>query len=149
MQRRWNCACCKQRYTKSDYYAADELCRRCASKMQTAVWTNRYRTRSITPEYHLITLTQWADTLHYFNFKCAYCQKKRYQVLEHFIPVSDDGLTTVYNCVPACTSCNLRKRENPYTPNFKCSIPGKDIERVREYLEKMKSDLLTYIQTVL
>ena len=57
---------------------------------------------------HDLTLTQWQETLVHFNHKCAYCGKKEYEVIEHYLPVRTAG-TTVSNCVPACSSCNALK----------------------------------------
>lgn len=55
-----------------------------------------------------LTIEQWIATLESWGFKCAYCGGE-YQVMEHIIPVSQGGGTTVDNCVPACFSCNIRK----------------------------------------
>lgn len=66
---------------------------------------------------HPATLTtlEWMIILSYHRYKCAYCRTNKYEVLEHYIPLtfSDSG-TTKFNCVPACTSCNRLK--GPYHP---------------------------------
>jgi len=57
---------------------------------------------------HDLTLEQWQETLEYFNYKCAYCGRREYEFIEHYLSVSIAG-TTVSNCVPACASCNALK----------------------------------------
>ena len=57
---------------------------------------------------HDLTLEQWFETLEYFNHKCAYCGKRDYEFIEHYLSVRVAG-TTVSNCVPACASCNALK----------------------------------------
>jgi hypothetical protein len=57
---------------------------------------------------HDLTLEQWLETLEYFNHKCAYCGKRDYEFIEHYLSVRVAG-TTVSNCVPACASCNALK----------------------------------------
>lgn len=61
-----------------------------------------------------LTLGQWISTLKRYTHHCAYCQIGPYEVLEHYIPLTLGGGTTEENCVPACQSCNLKKRnEHP------------------------------------
>ena len=55
-----------------------------------------------------LTIEQWTEALEYFNHSCAYCGLL-YQVIEHYIPLERGGGTTVSNCVPACTMCNVSK----------------------------------------
>jgi len=76
---------------------------------QEIVATNNYRAATANVEATL-TDNEWLAVLKAFDFSCAYCGGE-YQVLEHIIPVSAGGGTTVDNCVPACYSCNARKRD--------------------------------------
>jgi 5-methylcytosine-specific restriction endonuclease McrA len=61
----------------------------------------------------ILMLGEWLGTLDYFQWRCAYCQLPfSYDDLEHFQPLTQDPEgygTAVYNCVPACRTCNLRK----------------------------------------
>lgn len=41
--------------------------------------------------------------------RCAYCGDAAPTVLDHVIPVSQDGAHTPENLVPACVSCNQKK----------------------------------------
>jgi len=70
-----------------------------------------------------LTLVEWLETLNYFNWLCAYCQAKPFQIMSHYLPLPQAG-TTADNCVPACRRCGLaHKQEN---------------ERVRDYLAHVK-----------
>ncbi len=80
-----------------------------------------------------LTLEEWKQTLAFFGWKCAYCQKSRYVVLEHFISISLGGGTTINNCVPSCRRCNNLKKGK--LPAYVRSIPSHDIERVQLYLD--------------
>lgn len=59
-----------------------------------------------------LTRVQWAELKEYFNFRCAYCLES-VEVLtqDHIVPVSKGGLHAAENIVPACGSCNSRKRD--------------------------------------
>lgn len=51
-----------------------------------------------------LTLSEWLSILAYFHWRCAYCQKKPFQILHHIIPRPQGG-TCADNCVPACHRC--------------------------------------------
>lgn len=55
-----------------------------------------------------LTLAEWLDTLHTFHSCCAYCYAP-FQLIEHYVPISQGGGTTKENCVPACFRCNSKK----------------------------------------
>lgn len=55
-----------------------------------------------------LTLPQWLETLETFHHHCAYCSGP-YQLMEHYIPITEGGGTTQENCVPGCFSCNSKK----------------------------------------
>ena len=82
-----------------------------------------------------LTLSQWLETLKYFQWKCAYCGIRPYEILEHFLPLFHGGGTTQDNCIPACPSCNSQKRDmHPLAVNEK--MQG-SVERVSEYLRNL------------
>ncbi len=80
-----------------------------------------------------LTLDQWLQTIKDFDMKCAYCGGS-YDVLEHFIPMSRGGGTTVDNCLPACNSCNTMVSEE--------RLKFKQQSRLREYLIARRPDEL-------
>lgn len=89
-----------------------------------------------------LTLEEWLATLAHFHWKCAYCQRAPYTVLEHFEPVIAGGDTTRYNCVPACDECNLSKQG--LHPDHIPAEYGMDegIARVRSYLASLHRQAL-------
>jgi 5-methylcytosine-specific restriction endonuclease McrA len=52
-----------------------------------------------------LNLVDWFKILELFDWHCAYCQSKPFQVMSHVIPLPQGG-TTPENCVPACYSCS-------------------------------------------
>jgi hypothetical protein len=85
-----------------------------------------------------LTVKQWAAAITYFGGKCAYCQSRPFQVLEHFVPISRGGGTTADNCVPACNKCNSKKKD--IHPDKLLSFHKRDLERVKNYLRSSKDE---------
>lgn len=65
-----------------------------------------------------LTLKQWEFSLNYFNYSCAYCglSKEEHKLLhnqslhqDHIIPLSKDGVFSVFNIIPSCLTCNDSK----------------------------------------
>jgi 5-methylcytosine-specific restriction endonuclease McrA len=83
-----------------------------------------------------LTVQQWRSIVAMFNGMCAYCLERPYQVMEHFVPISQGGGTTISNCVPACIRCNARKRQDH--PDNVTRIPLEDMNRVRSFLDRQK-----------
>ena len=54
--------------------------------------------------------SQWLATLQHFQYRCAYCAEIYWEVIEHVTPIECGGGTTWSNCLPACYSCNGRKK---------------------------------------
>lgn len=76
-------------------------------------------------------LRGWIDTLQRFNWECAYCGGE-FEAIEHFVPVSQGGLTTDSNCVPACKSCNSKKHgKHPLVDE----LPDFDQTRIQAIIE--------------
>ena len=59
------------------------------------------------------THQQWKEAVIFFGGECAYCgatmRKGERLTRDHLVPVSDGGLTTQDNIVPACSRCNSSK----------------------------------------
>jgi 5-methylcytosine-specific restriction endonuclease McrA len=72
------------------------------------VKSQRERAKMLNAEATL-TLVDWLTTLELFNWQCAYCQSKPFQVMSHVIPLPHGG-TTPENCVPACSRCNSKDK---------------------------------------
>ena len=56
---------------------------------------------------------EWKEVVIFFGGECAYCGRTLHKgerfTRDHLIPVSEGGLTTPDNIVPACSSCNSSK----------------------------------------
>lgn len=58
-----------------------------------------------------LTIIDWLSTLDHFDWQCAYCLSKPFQVMSHFVLLPHGG-TTPDNCVPACYGCGRSRRQN-------------------------------------
>lgn len=88
-----------------------------------------------------LTIDQWRQTVADFGGMCAYCQTRPYIDLEHFIPVELGGGTTVGNCVPACKSCNGRKRRK-HPDELDDEVWHGRIGQIRAYLATRQSAVM-------
>lgn len=69
-----------------------------------------------------LTLVEWFSTLDYFDWMCAYCQERSFQVLSHVLPLAEGG-TTRQNCVPACHRCRgSKQKDERYIGEFLASL---------------------------
>lgn len=62
-----------------------------------------------------LTAQEWADILEAHNYRCAYCdvefEVENMPHRDHIIPISKGGDNIKENVMPACKSCNSRKRD--------------------------------------
>lgn len=57
------------------------------------------------------TVTGWKDKVKYYGWKCYYCNKQVTNLTkDHAIPLTRGGTDWLSNILPACRSCNSRKR---------------------------------------
>lgn len=63
-----------------------------------------------------LKLVQWEKIKARYWFRCAYCGKKRRLTMDHVTPLTLGGLHVAKNIVPACQSCNSRKRNKIWLP---------------------------------
>jgi len=84
-----------------------------------------------------LTFEEWAATIIYFNMRCAFCQEKPYEVLEHFIPIIHGGTTSVFNCVPACELCNAIKNDRLPLEILE-QMNEQRIQEIQRYLEQRR-----------
>src|SRR5262245_8489620 len=59
-------------------------------------------------EHH--TADEWRAKLSEYDGACAYCGEPA-TTKDHVVPISKGGANTIDNIVPACKSCNSRKRD--------------------------------------
>lgn len=82
------------------------------NKEGASLRTLRYMNKKLSLEATLTT-EQWNTLKLVFKNRCAYCGKKTKRLeKEHIIPVSQGGAFSLYNIVPACRSCNAKKKNN-------------------------------------
>lgn len=84
---------------------------------------------------------QWADIKARFNYSCAYCGAKLPLEIDHVIPVSKGGGTTVNNVVPACRSCNASKGNREVYKWFR-SQPFYTISKEENITEVIKGETI-------
>jgi 5-methylcytosine-specific restriction endonuclease McrA len=58
-----------------------------------------------------VTAEDWLEIVAQHKNRCYYCKKKRILTLDHVIPISKGGLHVKENIVPACRSCNSKKKD--------------------------------------
>lgn len=59
----------------------------------------------------VITKHQWRDLMNYFDWRCAYCGKRKKLTIDHVQPFSRGGSNDLLNLVPACKFCNCSKHD--------------------------------------
>jgi len=69
------------------------------------------RKAAIVPE-RPFTAEDWLEIVAQHKNRCHYCGKRRVLTLDHVIPLSKGGKHVKENIVPACRSCNSRKKDN-------------------------------------
>lgn len=60
------------------------------------------------------TEADWLDLLEWTEHRCFYCGKRVKLEQDHLIPLSRQGAHDRTNIVPACRSCNSRKKDKTY-----------------------------------
>jgi hypothetical protein len=75
--------------------------------------THRRRSRMNAIEA-TITAQDWLETLEVFDHRCAYCNgRTEHLEQEHVVAIARGGGHTAENIVPACRSCNAKKKDRP------------------------------------
>ena len=128
MQRKERCQCCNIPIGKYDHL---DYCHECYREYKRIINHNH-----LCKKVGLIgtlTVNEWMETLEFFQWRCAYCGLKEFEIVEHFIPVSIGGGTTKSNCVPSCRSCNSHKGDTH--PD---NVTNLKLDHVRIYLASLK-----------
>ena len=111
------CMACrnKERYQNDPVYREKMLAKNiknnksASAKEKKRIACIRRRTKVANLEFSL-TKDEWHNILEKFNHRCAYCGKDGKLEMDHVIPITGGGPTTKDNIVPACRSCNSKKR---------------------------------------
>ena len=80
--------------------------------------SKRYKSRKRHALHVDLSLQQWEEIQAAYHYRCVYCDKKpRKLEMDHITPLSKNGNHTATNIVPACRSCNAKKRDKkPLVP---------------------------------
>jgi 5-methylcytosine-specific restriction endonuclease McrA len=74
----------------------------------------RYRAMKLSAGRCDLTSGQWEAIKALYRYCCAYCgQPTAHLTQDHVVPLSRGGDHTAANVVPACGSCNSRKKDGP------------------------------------
>lgn len=133
------CAFCGHRYSP-EFNVNRSVCSSCKTEATIAQFALVSKHNARAHEMGLpatLTLRQWIDTVNHFNKKCAYCFAP-FDTLEHFLPLSLQGGTTVNNCVPSCKRCNVRKLDR-HPDTLDRLFPSDTLARIRTYLASMSN----------
>ena len=86
------------------------------------------------------TLTEedWDYALDFFENRCCYCGKKTFLTQDHFVPANDGGGYVPENIVPACLSCNSKKRISSFHEWY---------ETTEFYSEERKEKILVFLES--
>jgi 5-methylcytosine-specific restriction endonuclease McrA len=59
-----------------------------------------------------LTRAEWEEIKAAYHYRCIYCETKPAKLtMDHITPLSKGGIHTKSNVVPACKSCNSKKRD--------------------------------------
>jgi HNH endonuclease len=133
-QHAYTCAVCQLSYVSMKTLSGNKtlLCPSCKDEGQV-VKSNLGRAIAYRHPATL-TLPEWIATLRYFNWTCTYCRERKYELLEHFIPLKHDGGgTTAENCIPACYACNVRKGD-VHPAKLGSIFQPENLSLIQEYL---------------
>jgi 5-methylcytosine-specific restriction endonuclease McrA len=104
-----NCKFCNEQFIANN---SQQSCRSCwwkdSKNLSRQVKRQLARVRE-KKQAATLTLSEWRSTVEHFEGKCAYCLNRPMEVLDHFVPITLGGGTTVGNCVPSC-QCHLNKK---------------------------------------
>lgn len=65
-----------------------------------------------------LTSEQWEQIKSFYDYRCAFCRRRRQLTKDHFVPVSKGGEHTAANIIPLCISCNCSKGSRKVTKTF-------------------------------
>lgn len=58
-----------------------------------------------------VTAEDWLELVRLHKNRCHYCRKRKLLTIDHVIPLSKGGKHVKENIVPACRSCNSKKKD--------------------------------------
>lgn len=74
----------------------------------------RYRAQKRAAPFNDFTARQWLIMKDLLNHRCVYCDRHMQRLtMDHLTPIISGGSHTLWNILPACSTCNSRKRHGP------------------------------------
>lgn len=98
------CPSCRSAWIRRRDRIADDLRDHPARRIAQAMIRSRGLGLAAT-----LTIEEWRIVYKRFNGRCSYCQSNRAEIIDHVMPTSRGGGTTLENVRPACEPCNLSK----------------------------------------
>lgn len=114
-ERRSGCKVCQSQYKRQwyrnnrDRVLAQQRQYRAANL--GVVWAKHHRERA--RRYGLILITDLItpeDVIRRWGDRCIYCETGAFEEIDHIIPVRVGGHHQLWNVVPCCRACNIKKR---------------------------------------
>lgn len=113
-----NCVERRREESKAYYYANKD--QSYTNKMEwmrshperVSEYSRRRRARKMGAENIGVSTAEWDSIVARYGNQCAYCGKSDVKLtMDHVVPLSKGGAHVPMNLVPACRSCNSRKRD--------------------------------------
>ena len=87
---------------------------RLANPDKVKILSERRRAHKAKAPVNDFTVDEWKTMKAHYGHRCVYCGKQQKNLTQdHITPLSKGGSHTKANIVPACKSCNSKKREGP------------------------------------
>ena len=84
---------------------------------QYQMYSNR---RSASKKTNIVEKFSNRDIINIYNDHCFYCQRGKFEHIDHYIPLSKGGTHTLDNVRPSCERCNLTKSNKLPDEFLKC-----------------------------
>lgn len=114
----------------------------------------KYRLHREANKKHEITKEEWVECKTYFNNSCCYCgfteeeHRKTHNQDLHKDHLDHAGANDLSNCVPACKSCNSKKRDYPVEQFYeRHNIDKERIVKINKWLSEDYKQFIKIQQT--
>lgn len=120
----------REYYVRNKEKVAERVKRYAVGNMEKVILRNQKRRTRKQQLPHTLTSEQWLEAQTYFSKRCAYCGEELPLTQDHFIPLGNGGGLVRGNIIPACASCNSRKKKSKFQEWYpKQDIYNKDREQ--------------------
>jgi 5-methylcytosine-specific restriction endonuclease McrA len=106
-------------------------------KVKAATYANRAKRAAAPGSF---TSEEWLAKQAEYGYRCAYCWAEGELTVDHVIPVTKSGSHAIDNIVPACGSCNNRKKARTPEQWAKALRSLERLPGLSIFLERKKGD---------